>query len=119
MEGYYCNDFFAPQPKGDFQSETEPKSSKTVVIPVITIETNNLKEEMASMLQKLTEESEEKEARIKLHEDKISKLTRKLEKWLTQSVIKDLKSEQELKSSNSEASDEEVRSKKGDKLKND
>jgi len=74
---------------------------------------------MASMLQKLTEESEEKEARIKLHEDKISKLTRKLEKWLTRSVIKDLKSEQELKSSNSEASDEEVRSKKGDKLKND
>ena len=83
------------------------------------METNNLKEEMASMLQKLTEESEEKEARIKLHEDKISKLTRKLEKWLTRSVIKDLKSEQELKSSNSEASDEEVRSKKGDKLKND
>ena len=45
--------------------------------------TNNLEEEMAAMkamLEWLIKESEEKEARIKLQEEKITRLTRKLEK---------------------------------------
>jgi len=37
---------------------------------------------MKVMLKKLVKESEEKEAHIKLHEEKIGKLTRKLDKQL-------------------------------------
>jgi len=51
-----------------------------VVRPLITIGTNNLKEEMDAMLERLVMESEEKEACIKLPEEKITRLTRKLEK---------------------------------------
>jgi len=50
---------------------------------VMTIGTNNLEEEMATikaMLEHLVKENEEKEACIKLHEEKIARLTRKLEK---------------------------------------
>jgi len=61
--------------------ETEAESSKTVVMPVMTIGTNNLEEEMVSMkamLEQIVKESEEKEAHIKLQEEKIARLTRKL-----------------------------------------
>jgi len=48
--------------------ETEAETSKTVVMPVKTIGTNKLEEEMAAMkamLEGLVKESEEKEARVK------------------------------------------------------
>ena len=51
---------------------------------VITIGINNLEEEMAAtkaMLERLVKENREKDGRIKLHEEKIATLTRKLEKW--------------------------------------
>jgi len=86
VEGYYSSDSSLPSFKQAFQLETEAESSKTVVMPVMTIGTNNLEEEMAdmkAMLERLVEESEEKEVRIKLHEEKIARLTRKLEKQLT------------------------------------
>jgi len=60
----------------------------------MTIDTNNLEEEMAAMkamLERLIKENEEKEARIKLHEKKIAKLTRKLKKRPAQSLAKKLK----------------------------
>jgi len=44
----------------------------------------SLEEDMANIkaiLEKLTRESEEKEARIKFQEEKIAKLTKNLEKW--------------------------------------
>ena len=69
VEGYYNSDTSSPSLKQAFQSETEAESSKTVVMPVMTIGTNNLKKEMASMtamLERLIKESEEKEKRIKL-----------------------------------------------------
>jgi len=47
------------------------------------IVTNNWDEEMAAMmamLEKLVKENEEKEACIKLQEEKIARMTRKLEK---------------------------------------
>ena len=50
-------------------------------MPVMTIGTNNLKEEMAAMkamLERLIKESEEKEACITLQEEKIARLTRSL-----------------------------------------
>jgi len=50
---------------------------------VIIISTNNLEEEMAArkaMLERLIKESEEKEAHIKLQEEKIARLTKLLEK---------------------------------------
>jgi len=69
--------------------------------------------------EKLTKESEEKDAWIKLQDEKIAKLTKKLEKWPARFVTKDSESEEEVKSSlHSEASNEELHSKKGDKYKN-
>ena len=53
--------------------------------------TTTLKEEMANVkaiLEKLTMENEETEARIKLQKEKIAKLTRKLEKRPAQSSQK-------------------------------
>jgi len=50
-------------------------------MPVMTIGTNSLEEEMAAMkamLERLVKESEEKEVRIKLQEETIARLTRSL-----------------------------------------
>ena len=50
---------------------------------VMTTGTNNLEEEMPAMkamLERLVKESEKKEARIKLQEEKIARLTRGLKK---------------------------------------
>ena len=86
-------------------------------MPVMTIGTKNLEEEMTAMkamIERLVNENEDKEACIKLHEEKIARLTRKLEKWLARSPEKSSKSEEERKTFiQSEASDEEVHSKKG------
>jgi len=69
---------------------------------------------MKAILEKLTRENEEKEARIKLPEEKIARLTRKLEKWLASSSTKDSESEDSEKVSiHTEASDSEKQSKKG------
>jgi len=60
-------------------------------MPVMTIGTNNMEEEMATMkvmLERLIKENEEKEARIKLHKEKITRLTRKFEKRPAQSIVK-------------------------------
>jgi len=60
-----------------------------------------------------------KEVHIKLQEEKIAGLTKKLEKRQAQSLTKSSKSEEKERASvRSEASDEEVHSKKVDKLKN-
>ena len=57
---------------------------------------------------------------IKLQEEKIARLTRKLEKQPTRSLAKSSESEDEERASvQSETSNKEVRSKKGGKLKND
>ena len=50
-----------------------------------------------AMLQKLTKESEEKESCIKLQEEKIAKLIRKLKKRPSQFMTKDSESEDEVK----------------------
>jgi len=49
VEGYYNSDSSSPSLKQVFQSETEVKSSKTVIMPIMTIGINNLEEEMATM----------------------------------------------------------------------
>jgi len=52
-------------------------------MPIMTIGTNNWEEEVdiiKPMLEKIVNEREEKEARIKLQEEKIARLTRKSEK---------------------------------------
>jgi len=52
----------------------------------MTIGTNNWEEEMATMkamVEKLTKGSEDKKVHIKLQEEKIARLTRRREKWLT------------------------------------
>ena len=64
VEDYYSSDSCSPSLKQVFQSKTEDESSKTIVIPVMTIGTNNLEEEMAAMkamLERLVKENEEKE----------------------------------------------------------
>jgi len=83
VEGYYSSDSSSPSLKQAFQLETKGNSFKTVVMLVIKIGTNNLEEEMATRkatLERLVKESEEKEECIKLQEEKIVRLTRKLEK---------------------------------------
>jgi len=122
VEDYYSSDSSSTSLKQVFQLEAETESSNTIVMPVMTIGTNNLKEEtaaMKAMLEQLIKESEENEARIKLQEEKITRLTRKVEKRPTQSLAKSSESEEEERASiQSEASDEEVHSKKGGKLNN-
>ena len=62
-------------------------------MPVMKIGTNNLEEEvvvMKAMLKRLIKENEEKEAHIKLHEEKIASLTRKLKKLPAPSLTKSL-----------------------------
>ena len=84
VEDYYISDSSSPSLKQVFQLETEAESFKAAVMPVMAVGTNNLEEEMASikaMLERLVKKSEEKEARIKLQEENIARLTRKLEKW--------------------------------------
>jgi len=83
VKDYYSSDSSSPTLKQVFQSETKAESSKIVVMPVMTIRTNNLEEEMAAMkamLEWLLKDSEEKEARTNLQEEKITRLTKKLEK---------------------------------------
>ena len=70
---------------------------------------------MKTMLEKLTKESQKKEVYIKLQEEKIAKLTRKLEKQLAFFESE----EEEHVSIHSKASNEEVQSKKIHNLKDD
>jgi len=73
-----------------------------------------------AMLEKLTKESEEKKTRIKLQEEKIAKLVRKLEKRLAQSGNKDPQREEVEKSSfTMKLLMKDVHSKKRRKLKCD
>ena len=119
VEDYYNSDSSSPSLKQVFLSKIETESSKTIIMSILTIGTNNLNEEMATMkamLEWRVKESEEKEARIKLQEGKIARLTRKLKKQPARSLSKS--EEKERASVQSEASDEEFHSKKGGKLKN-
>ena len=97
-------------------SETEVRSSKTVVMPAMMIGPTTLEEEMTNMkaiLEKLTRDNEEKKVRIKLQAEKIAKLTRKLEKRSAQSSIKHSESEDSEKVSiHTEAFDSEKQSNK-------
>jgi len=68
---------------------------------------------MKAILEKLTRDNEEKETRIKLQEEKIAKLTSKLEKRPAQSSTKDSESENsEKRSIHTKASDSKKQSKK-------
>jgi len=83
VEDYYSSNSSSHSPKGACMSETEVESSKSVVMPAMMTSTTTLEEEIANMkaiLEKLTRDNKEKEAHIKLQEEKIAKLTRKLEK---------------------------------------
>jgi len=83
VEYYYSSNSSSPSAKGTRMSENEVEFSKTVVMLAIMTSTITLEEQMANMkaiLEKLTRDNEEKEARIKFREENITKLTRKLEK---------------------------------------
>jgi len=54
---------------------------------------------MKAMLERLIKESEENEERINLKEEKIARLTKKLEKRLAQSLAKGSKGEEEERTS--------------------
>ena len=91
VDGYDSSYFSSLWLKQAFQSLTEAESSKTIVMPVMIIGTNNLEEEVATIkatVEKLTKKNKEKEARLKLQEEKIIRLTRKLEKRLVRSFLK-------------------------------
>jgi len=100
VEDYYNSNYSSPSPNGVCLLETKVESSKTIVMPALMIGSTSLEKEMSNMnviLEKLTRESEEKEARGKFQEEKIAKLTKKLEKWSTQSSAKDSESEDSRK----------------------
>ena len=83
VEDYYSSDSSSPSLKQTFRLETKAESSKIVVMPIMTIGTNNFEEEMAAMkamLEQFVKESEEKDVHIKSQEERIARLTRKLEK---------------------------------------
>jgi len=81
-------------------------------MPFTTIGSNNWEEEIATMkamLEKLAKKSDEKEVRIKQQEEKIARLTKKLEKHPTRSLAKTSESEEEGKAFvQSEAFEEKV-----------
>ena len=89
VEAYYSIDSSSPLLKQAFQSETEVNASKIVAILAMTIGMNNWDDEpnaMKTMLEKLTKENEEKEAHIKLQEEKIARLNKKSWKQPTGSL---------------------------------
>jgi len=49
VKDYYSNDYSSPSVKQELQSESEVESSKTVVMLVMTVGTNNMEEEMTTM----------------------------------------------------------------------
>jgi len=122
VEDYYSSNSYLPSPKGERMSKTEVESSKTIVMPAMMTGTTTLKEEMTNIkviLEKLTRENEEREARIKLQEEKTAKLTKKLEKQAAQSSTNDSESEDlEKVSIHTEASDDKKQPKKGAMPKN-
>jgi len=102
VEDYYSNDSSSPSLKQTFRSEAEVESSKTVVMPVMTIGINNLEEEMVgikAMLERLVKDSEQKEVCIKSQEEKIAGLTRELKKRPTQSLAKSSECKEEERAS--------------------
>ena len=117
LEDYYNRNSSLPSPKGMHFSEIEADSSKTDITPTMMTGSTTLEEEMANMkaiLENLTRESAEKEACIKFQEEKIARLTKKLEKQSTQSLAKDSKSEDSEKVSvHTEVSENEKKIKKG------
>jgi len=83
VEGYYNSNSSSSTPKQAFQLKTKAESSKTVIILVMTIGKNNWEDEMAAMkamLEKIVKESIRNEVHFKLHEEKIARLMRNLEK---------------------------------------
>jgi len=91
-------------------------------MPVKTIGTNNLEEEMAAMkarLESLIKESEEKDVSIKLYEERLLGWPRSWTSDRPDAAQKNSESEEEERASaQSETSDNEVHLKKDDKLKN-
>jgi len=61
VEGYYSCNSSSPSLKHTFRSEIEAESFKTIAMPVMTIGTNYLEEEVATMkamVERLVKESE-------------------------------------------------------------
>jgi len=116
VEDYCSSNSSSLSPKGTRMSETEVESSKSIVMPSMMTGTTTLEEDMTNkkaILEKLTKDNEEKDVRIKLQEEKIAKLIKKLGKRLAQSSAKDGESEDSKNMSiHIEASDSEKQSKK-------
>jgi len=70
VEDFYNSDSSLLSLKQAFQSQTEAESSEIIVMPVMTIGTNNWEKVMAAC--------DEKEVHIKLKKEKIARLTKKV-----------------------------------------
>jgi len=67
-DGYGSSDSLPTPPKNSLFSQVEVESFSTMIMPVIVTEAINLEEELKNMkatLERLSRESEEKEAQIK------------------------------------------------------
>ena len=123
MEDYYSSDSSASPPKKVVFSQSEVKSSQTVIMPTMMIGAVNLEEEfvgMKAMLERLSKESAEKDTHIKRQEEHIAKLLKKLDEGLRASSNRGASSDENEKGSNrSEAFEDDGGSKKGGKPQND
>ena len=82
-DGYLSCNSSASTPKESPPSHVEVESSDTVVMPVMVTEAANIEEQLASMkatLDRLSEESVEKDAQIKHKNEQIVELMKKLER---------------------------------------
>jgi len=122
-EDYYSSDSSASPSKKVVLLQSEVESSQTVIMPAMMIRAVNFEEEFASMkamLERLSEESVEKDTRIKRQEEHIAKLLKKLDKGARASSNRGASSDESEKGSNrSEASEDDDGLKKGGKPHND
>ena len=82
-DGYSSSDFFAATPKESAASHVEVESSDTVIMPVMVTDAANIKEKLGGMkatLDRLLQESAEKDAQIKHQNEQIAELMKKVEK---------------------------------------
>ena len=123
VEDHYSSDSSAPPSKKVVLPQSEAESLQTVIMLAMMIGAVNFEEEFASMkamLERLSEESAEKDTRIKRQEEHIAKLLKKLDKGSRASSNRGTSSVENEKGSNrSEVFEDDGGSKKGGKPHND
>jgi len=102
-DDYGSSDSSSISPRDSLFSHVKDESSNTIIMPVMVTEAINLDEELANMkgtLERLSKESEEKNAQIKHQNKQIANLKKKLEKQLSEASNKSSSGKDSDKESN-------------------